>query len=71
VTEHAAGPAPITATVKEFCRISGLGKTKVFEMIADKSLDTVKFGTRRLVILASYERLIAAQVRSGSSEAGS
>jgi excisionase family DNA binding protein len=63
--------APITATVKEFCRISGLGKTKVFEMIADKSLDTVKFGTRRLVVLASYERLIAAQVRSGSSEAGS
>lgn len=57
---------PITATVKTFCQLSGLGKTKVFEMIADGTLDTIKLGNRRLVVVASYQRLIAAQVRPAS-----
>jgi excisionase family DNA binding protein len=59
---------PITATVKTFCQLSGLGKTKVFEMIADGTLDTIKLGARRLIVMESYRRLIAAQVRSGSPE---
>lgn len=61
----------ITATVKGFCQMSGLGKTKVHEMIADGTLEAVKVGARRLIVVASYNRLIAAQVRPGSLEAGS
>ena len=50
--------AIISAPVDVFCRISGLGRNSVFEMIADGRLESVKIGRRRLVIIDSYRRLI-------------
>jgi excisionase family DNA binding protein len=52
---------PITATVKTFCELSGLGKTKVHEMIADGTLEAVKVGARRLIVIASYQRYLEEQ----------
>jgi hypothetical protein len=59
---HRLSVEPITATVKTFCRLSGLGKTKVFQMMADGTLDTIKLGTRRLIVIASYQRYIDDQL---------
>lgn len=48
----------ITATVREFCALSGLGVTKTYEMIDDGSLNSVKIGKRRLIVIDSYRRLL-------------
>ncbi len=49
---------PITATVKTFCELSGLGRTKVFEMLKDGTLESVKIVNCRLIIMESYLRLV-------------
>jgi excisionase family DNA binding protein len=48
----------LTVSVNETMRILGLGRTTVNAMIADKRLESVKLGTRRLVKVESIRRLI-------------
>ena len=50
---------PITASVKDFCGISGLCRDKVFEMIRDGTLESVRVGKLRLVVIESYRRFLA------------
>jgi excisionase family DNA binding protein len=50
----------ITATVKEACEMSGLGKTKLYELIGDGKVDTTLIGRRRLVKVDSLKTLLAA-----------
>jgi excisionase family DNA binding protein len=50
---------PITVTIAEARRLSGIGNTKLFELIRDKKLDTVTVGRRRLIHLSSLERLLS------------
>jgi hypothetical protein len=57
----------ITAPVAEFCILSGLGHTKVYELIGSGELESIKIGKRRLIVLASYRRLINRQ-RDPSAE---
>jgi excisionase family DNA binding protein len=61
MSEHAP---PITVTVKTFCALSGIGKTKAFEMIKDGTLESIKIGNNRLIVMESFWRL----VRQGSPE---
>jgi hypothetical protein len=51
----------ITAPVGEFCRISGIGRTRVYELIGVGALDSITVGKRRLIVLDSYRRLIERQ----------
>jgi excisionase family DNA binding protein len=51
----------ISATVNEFSRISGIGRSRIYELIAAGELDSIKIGKRRLVLVNSYRRLIEAQ----------
>jgi hypothetical protein len=51
----------ITAPVGEFCRISGIGRTRVYELIAAGALDSIAVGKRRLIVLDSYRRFIERQ----------
>jgi hypothetical protein len=57
---------PITVTVADAKRLSGLGHTKLWELIGSGVLETVRVGRRRLVIYASLCRLLApdGQVRA-------
>jgi excisionase family DNA binding protein len=48
----------ITSTVTQFVRRSGLGRTKVYEMLAAGELESAKLGRTRLVIEGSYLRLL-------------
>jgi hypothetical protein len=50
---------PITITVAEAKRLSGLGHTKLWELIGSGVLENVQVGRRRLVIYASLCRLLA------------
>lgn len=51
----------ITAPVGEFCRLAGIGRSLVYEMIGDGRLDSITIGKRRLIVLDSYRRLIERQ----------
>lgn len=50
----------ITATVKEACEMSGLGKTKLYELIGDGSVATTRIGRRRLVKVDSLRAVLEA-----------
>lgn len=45
---------PITATVAQFTKLSGIGRSIVYELIADGKLRSVKLGGLRLIIVDSY-----------------
>jgi hypothetical protein len=48
----------VTATVTQFIKMTGLGKTKTYELINSGALETAKLGTLRLVLMDSYYRLL-------------
>lgn len=50
---------PITLTIDDTRKFMGLGKTKVFELIAEKKLETVKVGRRTLVVTDSIKSFVA------------
>jgi hypothetical protein len=52
----------ITAPVVEFCLISGLGRTKIYELLGEGTLASIKVGKRRLIVLDSYRALIRRQL---------
>lgn len=59
----------ITATIPEFRRISGIGRSKIYEMLDAGDLDSVLVGARRLIVVDSYRRLVA-RLRAVESGAG-
>jgi len=59
--EPHGGPRPITITVKTALELSGLGLTKLYALIKDKRLETVKIGSRRLIRYDSLERLLTGE----------
>ncbi len=48
----------ITAAIGEFCILSGLGRSRIYELIAAGDLDSVTIGKRRLIVIESYRKLI-------------
>jgi hypothetical protein len=60
----------ITSTVTQFIKRSGLGRTKVYEMLAAGELESAKLGRTRVIIEASYVQLLArARVRPKETRA--
>lgn len=51
-------PKPISATIDDTCKITGLGRTTVYELIKQGKLKAVAIGRRRLVLYSSIEALI-------------
>lgn len=51
---------PVTTTIKGTKAATGLGTTKIYELIHEGKLETVKVGTRTLVKVDSIRRLVAA-----------
>jgi hypothetical protein len=60
---------PITATIGEFTRLTGLGRSTIYSLIGAQRLDSFRIGKRRLIVLASYGRLIEQQ-RAAAPENG-
>jgi len=59
----------ITITIGNFCRVSGIGRSKTYELLSTGALDSLKIGKRRLIILDSYRKLIEQQRSAGPSAA--
>lgn len=49
----------LTVSVAEACRLIGIGRTKVYELIKERRLETVKLGRRTLVKVRSIRTLLA------------
>ncbi len=50
----------ISTTIAGACQASGLGKSKLYELISAGKIDTVKVGRRTLVKVESLRRLLEA-----------
>jgi excisionase family DNA binding protein len=51
-------PKPVSATIDDTCHITGLGRSKVYELISEGKLKALTIGRRRLVLYSSIEELI-------------
>ena len=51
-------PMPITVRVREACRLTGIGRSKLYELIAAGELEIIKVGTITLVPVASLTRFV-------------
>ena len=56
---HSTEPKPIAVTVPTARKISGLGNSTIWKLIAEGRLDTVRIGRRRLVLYRSLEKLLS------------
>ncbi len=54
------GPAPLVYSINEACRISSIGRTRLYELINSQQLEVVRIGRRTLVKAQSLHRLLGA-----------
>jgi excisionase family DNA binding protein len=54
----------LTCTIAEACEVTGLGRTKLYELIGDGQISTTAIGRRRLVLVQSLLSLIEATVHT-------
>jgi excisionase family DNA binding protein len=59
--EDAVFHRPLAVRIREACRLTGIGRSKFYELIAGGEIEIVKVGTMTLVPMASLERLIEGQ----------
>ncbi|PZU06105.1 MAG: excisionase [Sphingomonas sp.] len=65
-SSSAQGPRPLAVRVADATRLTGIGKTKLFELIANGTLETTSVGRRRLILYRSLQQLIEGPAGSGS-----
>ena len=54
----APSPEPLAYSVADACRVSTLGKTKIYALIAEGKLEARRIGTRTIIPAASLRALI-------------
>ena len=59
----------LTCTIAEACKATGLGRTKLYELIGGGYLDTITIGRRRLVRVTSLLRLVKSDFNSARHHA--
>ena len=57
----ANGPAPLTVRVVVAAEMLGIGRTKIYEMIAADEIEVIKLGSATLIVVASLEAFIERQ----------
>ena len=60
---------PEVVSVDEVCRRTDLGRSKVYQLIGDGTLPSLKVGKRRLVRLSTMRRVLASLEQAGSEPA--
>jgi excisionase family DNA binding protein len=59
---------PLAVRVREACRLTGIGRSKLYELIRAGDISIFKVGTMTLISTAELERFLAAQVDSGGQQ---
>jgi excisionase family DNA binding protein len=49
---------PLTVRIREACRLTGIGRSKLYELIAAGEIEIVKVGTISLVPMASLTKFL-------------
>jgi hypothetical protein len=49
----------ITATIPRFREISGISRSRIYELLDAGELESVHVGARRLILIDSYRRMLA------------
>jgi len=58
---------PITVRVREACRLTGIGRSKLYELIKAGEIETIKVGHMTLIPMASLTGLLEASKVTGKS----
>jgi len=56
---------PLLISIPTFCGAIGIGKTKTYEMLKNGTLQSVKLGSRRLILMHSVRDLIDSSSQTG------
>lgn len=48
----------LSATIPEFRRLSGISRSRIYELLDAGELESIYVGARRLVLIDSFRRLI-------------
>ncbi|MBA4767510.1 MAG: helix-turn-helix domain-containing protein [Porphyrobacter sp.] len=57
-TLNTAPLEPLAYSINEACRVSSLGRTRIYQLIGEGKLDVRKIGKRTLILAASLRALI-------------
>lgn len=52
---------PISVRIREACRMTGIGRSKLYELIASGDIEAVKVGASTLIPTASLEAFVASR----------
>lgn len=55
---NAAPLFPLTVRVREACRLTGIGRSKLYELIAGGDIDIIKVGAITLIPMSSLQRFV-------------
>lgn len=58
LSEGAVFTRPLTVRIREACRLTGIGRSKLYELIAAGEIEVIKIGTITLVPLASLSNFL-------------
>jgi excisionase family DNA binding protein len=58
--------SPLSVRVKQACQLIGIGRSKLYELIAAGEIETIKVGAATLIPMSSLVSLIESR-RGGSS----
>lgn len=50
---------PLAYSIAEACRVTSLGRTRIYELVKERKLDLVKLGRRSLITAESLRRLLS------------
>jgi len=53
---------PLSVRIKEACRLTGIGRSKLYELITSGDIEIVKVGAITLVPISSLKRLLQPRV---------
>ena len=59
MNEKALPLTPLAVSIREACRLSGLGRTKIYELISDGRLTPVKIDRRTLIPFDDLAKLVS------------
>ncbi len=54
---------PITVRVREACRLTGIGRSKLYMLIQEGHIEVVKVGSMTLIPVRSLEKFLGVEAR--------
>lgn len=58
-------PAPITVRIKDACRMTGIGRSKLYLLIAAGEIEIIKVGSMTLIPVSSIEAFVLSRRGDG------